>query len=180
MHAVWLDFECRRSEVEQMTRMLWVSGYVVEVSTLVVAGTRHSTADCGRCARHWGRYLRSTWRLVPGTQRRVVPVSSLQLHSLRCLLVTDDHPRSRQQTGRYEHRVARRRRHHLAQYVHRSDSQSCRYNTMLVSLCDSLAPIWEYETPPGICPRVFDLWQWTCYICFTVCCVVWPYAVSNR
>jgi len=93
MHAVLLDFEFSRSIVKEMTGMLWVSCYVVEVSTLVVGGARHATPDDSRCVRHLRRYRRVTWRFVQGADRRAV--SSLQLHRM---MVADDHRRRRQQT----------------------------------------------------------------------------------
>jgi len=84
--------------------MLWVSCDVVEVSTLVVGSTRHATRDGSRTVGHSVRQRRSAWRLVLGAHRRAVRVSSLQISDL---LVSDDHPRRRQQTRRYHQRVAR-------------------------------------------------------------------------
>jgi len=112
--AVWLDVECSRSVVVEMTWMLRVSGVVVEMPTLVVGGARHATRDDGRCVGHSRRQRSFVRRLVQGAHRRAVRVSSLQLP---CLLVADDHPRRREQTRRYDQRVAQPRQHRSL-YVH--------------------------------------------------------------
>ena len=75
--------------------MLWVRLDIVEMSTLLVDGTRHATRHGAWCVAHAHWRGRFEWRLVGGAQRRAI--LSLQHH---CVLISVDHPRRRHQYPR--------------------------------------------------------------------------------